>query len=158
LGIHLVTEDNLVTSVVVRAYLQKAENCDIIDISTGEKFTMSRLSDSSFFEVFLKTRQKVFDYKFSIETYLGNFIVKYDSYSFLPTINLFDCHLVGQGICDQNYDQLGAYVRKMNSISGTAFAVWAPTGTGGIIRCACWERPAFGNYLSRELVILKIQI
>ncbi|MDR1232742.1 MAG: 1,4-alpha-glucan branching protein GlgB [Puniceicoccales bacterium] len=126
LGMHPVTKNSTVIGIVVRAYLQNTEKCTVVDISTNEKFDMSRLSDSGFFEVFIKNRREIFAYQFAIETYEEDVVLKHDPYSFLPTISTFDCHLFGQGKHRRIFDRLGACVRTMNGILGTAFAVWAP--------------------------------
>ncbi len=49
-----------------------------------------------------------------------------DPYSFLPTVGDLDLHLMGEGRHEALYDRLGAHVRTIDGISGTAFAVWAP--------------------------------
>ena len=37
-----------------------------------------------------------------------------------------DLHLVGEGRHEELYERLGAHVREVNGVVGTAFAVWAP--------------------------------
>jgi 1,4-alpha-glucan branching enzyme len=49
-----------------------------------------------------------------------------DPYTFLPTIGELDLHLIGEGRHEALYDRLGAHVRTIDGVSGTAFAVWAP--------------------------------
>jgi 1,4-alpha-glucan branching enzyme len=49
-----------------------------------------------------------------------------DPYAFLPTIGELDLHLMGEGRHEALYERLGAHVRTIDGISGTAFAVWAP--------------------------------
>ncbi len=50
-----------------------------------------------------------------------------DPYSFLPTLGELDLHLAREGRHEQLYEQLGAHVREVDGVAGTAFAVWAPT-------------------------------
>ena len=57
-----------------------------------------------------------------------------DPYSFLPTLGELDLHLVGEGRHEQLYEQLGAHVRELDGVAGTAFAVWAPTARCGLRR------------------------
>jgi 1,4-alpha-glucan branching enzyme len=49
-----------------------------------------------------------------------------DPYRFLPTAGDLDLHLFGEGRHEQLYCTLGAHVREMEGVTGTAFAVWAP--------------------------------
>ena len=49
-----------------------------------------------------------------------------DPYAFLPTLGELDLHLAGEGRHEELYAQLGAHVREVDGVAGTAFAVWAP--------------------------------
>ncbi len=49
-----------------------------------------------------------------------------DPYAFAPTVGELDLHLVGEGRHEELYERLGAHVRDVDGVSGTAFAVWAP--------------------------------
>ena len=49
-----------------------------------------------------------------------------DPYSFLPTLGELDVHLASEGSHEQLYEKLGAHVREVDGVRGTAFAVWAP--------------------------------
>ena len=50
-----------------------------------------------------------------------------DPYSFLPTLGDVDLHLIGEGRHEQLGCVLGAHVREVGGVGGTAFAVWAPS-------------------------------
>ena len=76
-----------------------------------------------------------------------------DPYRFLPTLGELDLHLAAEGRHERLYEKLGAHVREIDGVAGTAFAVWAPNararsassatstaGTGGCTRCARWAR------------------
>jgi len=56
----------------------------------------------------------------------GNTYTQRDPYAFLPTLGELDIHLVGQGRHERIYERLGAHVREVDGVLGTAFAVWAP--------------------------------
>jgi len=45
----------------------------------------------------------------------------------LPTIGELDVHLLGEGRHQDLWDRLGAHVRELDGVVGTAFAVWAPS-------------------------------
>lgn len=49
-----------------------------------------------------------------------------DPYRFLPTIGELDLHLIREGRHETLWTALGAHVRDLGGVVGTAFAVWAP--------------------------------
>jgi 1,4-alpha-glucan branching enzyme len=57
-----------------------------------------------------------------------------DPYRFLPTLGAVDLHLIGEGRHEQLWEVLGAHVRTYDApfgpITGTSFAVWAPSARG----------------------------
>ena len=55
----------------------------------------------------------------------GTFTLE-DPYAFAPTIGELDLHLIGEGRHEELYEKLGAHVREIATVTGTAFAVWAP--------------------------------
>ena len=81
-----------------------------------------------------------------------------DPYAFLPTLGELDLHLAMEGRHEELYERLGAHVREIDGVVGTAFAVWAPNarsrrrssatstpGTAGCTRCARSARRASGS-------------
>ena len=57
----------------------------------------------------------------------GNTFTMTDPYAFAPTLGELDIHLAGEGRHEEIYEHLGAHVREHEGVSGTAFAVWAPS-------------------------------
>ena len=53
-----------------------------------------------------------------------------DPYRFLPTLGEVDLHLIGEGRHENLWQVLGAHVKEYGSVTGTAFAVWAPNARG----------------------------
>ncbi|WP_426623790.1 1,4-alpha-glucan branching protein GlgB [Leifsonia sp. McL0607] len=49
-----------------------------------------------------------------------------DPYRFVPTIGELDLHLIREGRHEQLWTALGAHVRDLGGVVGTAFTVWAP--------------------------------
>src|SRR5262249_61973816 len=49
-----------------------------------------------------------------------------DPYRFLPSLGELDVHLAAEGLHERLYEKLGAHVRELDGVRGTAFAVWAP--------------------------------
>jgi 1,4-alpha-glucan branching enzyme len=56
----------------------------------------------------------------------GTFTVD-DPYAFLPTLGELDQHLIGEGRHEELYKRLGAHVLEHQGVTGTGFAVWAPS-------------------------------
>ena len=74
------------------------------------------------------------DYRISV-AYGGEPTVLDDPYRFLPTLGEVDLHLINEGRHEQFWDVLGAHVHHYETplgekISGTSFAVWAPSARG----------------------------
>jgi 1,4-alpha-glucan branching enzyme len=57
-----------------------------------------------------------------------------DPYRFLPTLGEIDLHLIGEGRHEQLWEVLGAHTREYDGlagrVTGTSFAVWAPSAQG----------------------------
>ncbi len=70
------------------------------------------------------------DYRVAV-SYGGEEIVVDDPYRFLPTLGEVDLHLINEGRHEQLWEVLGAHVHHypgaLESVTGTAFAVWAPS-------------------------------
>ena len=66
------------------------------------------------------------DYELEVDYPDGRTYTLRDPYAFLPTLGELDLHLVLEGRHEQLYEKLGAHVRELDGVTGTAFAVWAP--------------------------------
>src|SRR5262249_5976848 len=66
------------------------------------------------------------EYELEVEYPDGNTFTVRDPYSFLPTLGELDLHLAMEGRHEHLYERLGAHVRELDGVVGTAFAVWAP--------------------------------
>ena len=57
-----------------------------------------------------------------------------DPYRWLPTLGDMDLHLISEGRHERLWDVLGAHVRRYDTpsgtVTGTSFAVWAPSAQG----------------------------
>ena len=73
------------------------------------------------------------DYRLRV-TYAGQVVDTDDPYRFLPTLGDVDLHLVGEGRHEQLWQVLGSHVRRYETltgpVTGTSFAVWAPSARG----------------------------
>jgi 1,4-alpha-glucan branching enzyme len=60
----------------------------------------------------------------------GRVVEGEDPYRFEPTIGSLDLHLFGEGSHLRLWQMLGAHLRTVDGVDGTAFAVWAPNARG----------------------------
>jgi len=65
-------------------------------------------------------------YQIEISFADGSTLLTRDPYAFAPQLSEFDLYLLGQGEHLESYKVLGAHLRTVDGIEGTAFAVWAP--------------------------------
>ncbi|MGW5223341.1 1,4-alpha-glucan branching protein GlgB [Nocardia niigatensis] len=77
---------------------------------------------------------ELWDYRL-VTTYPGGrTVVDADGYRFLPTLGDVDLHLLGEGRHERLWEVLGAHPKHYptldGTVSGTAFAVWAPNARG----------------------------
>ncbi|MBE1534604.1 1,4-alpha-glucan branching protein GlgB [Actinomadura algeriensis] len=74
------------------------------------------------------------DYRLAVTYGDGHENVQDDPYRHLPTLGELDLHLISEGRHEELWHALGARVRTYTSafgqVTGTAFAVWAPTARG----------------------------
>ncbi|MDF2667320.1 MAG: 1,4-alpha-glucan branching enzyme, partial [Microbacterium sp.] len=49
-----------------------------------------------------------------------------DAYRFAPSVGELDLHLIAEGRHEELWRVLGAHVRELDGVNGTAFTVWAP--------------------------------
>ncbi len=60
----------------------------------------------------------------------GDEVMAHDPYRFAPTLGEVDLHLIGEGTHLRLWEVLGAQLRVIHGVRGTAFAVWAPNARG----------------------------
>ncbi|MCC7166795.1 MAG: 1,4-alpha-glucan branching protein GlgB [Rhodospirillales bacterium] len=76
--------------------------------------------------LFAKRFAKPIDYRLRVETAAGAVREIEDPYRFGPVLGEIDLHLLGEGTHARAYDILGAHLKVVDGVAGTAFAVWAP--------------------------------
>lgn len=73
------------------------------------------------------------DYRLEV-AYPDKSVPAEDPYRYLPTLGEIDLHLIGEGRHEQVWQVLGAHVQVYESlhgpVTGTSFAVWAPSAQG----------------------------
>ncbi len=124
LGMHLVEGGS-----VVRALRPDAERVELL---LGQSRHDLRHRQDGLWEVFLPGAG-VTDYRLEV-TYHGRAYQQDDPYRYLPTLGPVDLHLIGEGRHEELWKVLGAHVRCYDSpsgtVTGTSFAVWAPSARG----------------------------
>ena len=127
LGMHSI-EFNGKLSLVARAYVPDAINCEIIDIEVpqGSRYKLQKISNDGFFEGIIMDRSDVFLYQLCIELTDGEIHQYNDPYSFLPTLSKKDTSNFTDGRDSHAHHKLGAHLCAHNDIKGVSFAVWAP--------------------------------
>ncbi|MET0864753.1 MAG: 1,4-alpha-glucan branching enzyme, partial [Nakamurella sp.] len=74
------------------------------------------------------------DYRVRVDYGPGAVYEVDDPYRWLPTLGEMDLYLIGEGRHENLWDVLGAHVRSYDTpggtVSGTSFAVWAPSARG----------------------------
>jgi 1,4-alpha-glucan branching enzyme len=108
--------------VVVRAYRPEAQSVRVQPAGVEAELT----DPSGLWEALLPKATLPLDYELEIEYANGDTYTLRDPYAFLPTLGELDLHLVGEGRHEELYERLGAHVRELGGVTGTAFAVWAP--------------------------------
>jgi len=128
LGMHPLKGKSGAGGLVVRAYLDDAKTCEVVDVSKpdGPRYPLARLSKDGFFEGVIEGRDDFFRYRLRTERYNGEIRQFYDPYSFLPTLSEDDMYLFGEGTDTQVHRKMGAHLRDEGGVPGASFAVWAP--------------------------------
>ncbi len=114
------------TGVVVRAYRPDATAVRVVPLR-GSVVDLRQRHSAGIFEGRLPRRQLPFRYSLEVDYPDGTTIRVDDPYAFLPTLGELDLYLAGEGRHEELYARLGAHVREIEGVLGTAFSVWAPS-------------------------------
>jgi 1,4-alpha-glucan branching enzyme len=113
--------------VVVRAYRPEARSVRVQPNGSGTDAVDAELKDpAGLWEALLPKATLPLSYELEIRYAGGQTFTVRDPYSFLPTLGDLDVHLAMEGRHEELYERLGAHVRELDGVVGTAFAVWAP--------------------------------
>ncbi|WP_257161567.1 1,4-alpha-glucan branching protein GlgB [Corynebacterium cystitidis] len=118
------------TGSVIRTRQLGAENVALL--IHNQSFDMTPIGDDIW--VYGLDDELTPDYRLSVKYPNAEPVIIADPYHFLPTLSSFDLHLIAEGRHERLWEVLGAnvhtYQTTMGSVSGTAFAVWAPNAEG----------------------------
>ena len=113
--------------VVVRALLPEARAVVAVPLNdAAPAIPLRRLGKTDIFEGESSEVDGVSSYELDIHWSDGKQWRTRDPYSFAPTISEGDLYPFGQGDERRIYDKLGAHLKKIDGVHGTAFVVWAP--------------------------------
>src|SRR4051794_17793026 len=94
--------------------------------ANAEPVELELLHPAGLFEGFVPDADAPLAYELEVSYPDGNTFTLRDPYAFAPTLGELDLHLAGEGHHERIYERLGAHVREVDGVTGTAFAVWAP--------------------------------
>ena len=114
------------SGVIVRAYRPDAAAVRVVP-TRGNVVELQRRHLAGVFEGRLPRRQLPFRYRLEVDYPGGQTVTLDDPYAFLPTLGELDLYLAGEGRHEELYARLGAHVREIDEVDGTAFSVWAPS-------------------------------
>ncbi|MGK3993171.1 1,4-alpha-glucan branching protein GlgB [Sorangium sp. So ce1024] len=141
LGPHEVGDD-----LVVRVFRPDASEITLLpDDPSLPKLRMKRVHPAGLFEARFPgvsyPKEGRFHYRLDLRYPDGNASVERDPYAMRPTLGDIDLHLLAEGKHWELYRVLGAHVRELDGVSGTAFAVWAPNArrVSVIGDFNCWD-------------------
>ena len=113
-------------SVVVRAFRPAAAKVELVG-PDGKHAALEQVHPGGVFEGHVKGVKLPYAYQLEVDYGESGTVTIDDPYRFLPTIGELDVHLLGEGRHQELWERLGAHVREMDGVVGTAFAVWAPS-------------------------------
>ncbi len=119
--------------VIVRVLRPLAKTVTIV-LPDGRRFPTEHVHEGVFAATLPVTEKP--DYRVAVSYPDGDGggplpeLVTDDPYRYLPTLGEMDLHLITEGRHENLWQVLGAHVKDYGSVTGTAFAVWAPNARG----------------------------
>ncbi|MQA85988.1 MAG: 1,4-alpha-glucan branching protein GlgB [Streptosporangiales bacterium] len=116
--------------VTVRTLRPWARSVDVV-LADGQRFALKHEHEGVF--AALLPVDATPDYRLAV-AYDGEPRLADDPYRFWPTLGEVDLHLIGEGRHEELWRVLGAHERRYDTpagpVTGTSFAVWAPSARG----------------------------
>src|SRR3954467_13798961 len=112
-------------SVVIRTFRPAASKVQV-GAADGTPEAPRRVPPGGVFEGRIKGAKLPLAYQLEVDYGESGTITIEDPYRFMPTIGELDVYLLGEGRHEELWERLGAHVREVDGVVGTAFAVWAP--------------------------------
>jgi 1,4-alpha-glucan branching enzyme len=112
--------------VVVRTFRPDAERVTVRPADGEAPVEATQIHPGGVFEAKLEAAELPVRYELEVAYPDGSTYTLRDPYAFTPTLSDMDLHLAAEGRHERIYCRLGAHVREVDGVQGTAFAVWAP--------------------------------
>jgi 1,4-alpha-glucan branching enzyme len=112
--------------VVVRAF-RPAAAAITARPAGGAPVALERVHPGGVFEGVIEGAELPLRYELEVDYGDAGTFTIHDPYAFLPTLGELDMHLAAEGRHEELDAKLGAHMREIDGVSGTAFAVWAPS-------------------------------
>ncbi|MCA1825059.1 MAG: 1,4-alpha-glucan branching enzyme, partial [Frankia sp.] len=111
----------------VRAYRPDAVRISLL--IGDERVAMKRVHDAGVFAATI-AGGTVPDYRLEVVYPDAEPQCEDEPYRFLPSVGELDLHLMGEGRHEELWQRLGAHEQRYGEVTGTSFAVWAPSAQG----------------------------
>ena len=115
---------------VIRVLRPNADEVHVVRVG-GEGSPLVKVHDAGLFSGVVPGPPA--DYRLAVR-YGERVDIVDDPYRWMPTLGEIDLHLISEGRHERLWDVLGAHVRTYDTpagaVTGTSFAVWAPTAQG----------------------------
>jgi 1,4-alpha-glucan branching enzyme len=98
-----------------------------VHLRAGATLRLARTHPAGLFEATAPATEPPPHYALDVGYPDGNTFTLIDPYTFPPQLGELDLHLAIEGRHHELYERLGAHPRALDGVSGTAFAVWAPS-------------------------------
>lgn len=123
LGMHTDADGRLRLS----AFFPGATEVVCVDAADGrDVVALDCLHADGFYEGVIPRRRETFAYRYRVSWHNGVVSELDDPYRFPPILGETDAWLLAEGTHLRPFEVLGAHLREMEGVQGTAFAVWAP--------------------------------
>ena len=113
--------------VVIRALRPGALGVVVVPLDHNHKAPLLQIDEAGVFEGVIDGAELPLSYELEVDYGDAGTLTLADPYAFTPTLGELDLHLIGEGRHERLYELLGAHVRDHEGVTGTAFAVWAPS-------------------------------
>ncbi|HUZ28173.1 MAG TPA: hypothetical protein VMU90_02975, partial [Solirubrobacteraceae bacterium] len=107
--------------VVIRAYRPGA-GAITAQVEGDDDVELEQIHPAGVFEGLVEGAELPVRYRLEVDYGNARSFTIDDPYSFEPTLGELDIYLAGEGRHEQLYEKLGAHVREIQSVQGTAFA------------------------------------
>ena len=141
LGVHPAVSDG-VSGFLVRAFHPDAQGAAVV---LGSRVLPMANLGGGVFAAWVGEIEPAADYRLRFDFADGASWLRGDPYAFASTLGELDLHLMGEGKHRQLWTMLGANVRRVAGVLGTAFAVWAPNArrVSLVGDCNAWDGRLF---------------